>query len=394
MTGRDERERPMSDPAIRDDRVATAGDGRTAPLTAKAGGILPIVAIAALVFVVIGIAAFTAYWFFAIATLEERVAGWIEQREAEGWRIDHGAVTRSGFPTRLRLTLTQGSMTAPAGWSWASPQTEIGLPVFAGWDGEAAPVQVAFKGEQRLRLLPAGTVIVARGDRLVAQVTEGGRLPTGSFAADNLVVGPEGGAPVAIGRFEATSAGDPGRQASIDGGSFDLSVNAQRVVLPPDAAPVLGERIERLSVEARLMGSLGAPPWPEALARWREEGGTIEVSRFGLAYGPLDLSGDGTLALDRSGDIIAAFSVTARGLAELLSALAERGTIAPEVAAGARFLLRSPAGPAETAGGAAGAAKAGGASVTVPVSIQERVVFLGPLPIARLPAPPWSLRGR
>jgi hypothetical protein len=231
----------MIDPAIREDRVASAGDGRAASVRAKAGGILPIVATAALVFVVIGIAAFTAYWFFAIATLEERVAGWIEQREAEGWRIDHRAVTRSGFPTRLRLTLADGSIAAPAGWSWASPETEISLPVFAGWGGGAVPVDVVFDGEQRLSLLPAGPVILARGDRLVARVNDdGARLPTGTFAADNLAVSADGGAPVAIGRFEATSAGD--RQTSTDGGSFDLSVDAQRVMLPPGSAPPLGER--------------------------------------------------------------------------------------------------------------------------------------------------------
>jgi hypothetical protein len=395
----------MSDPSIRnDDMPAAAVPSGRASMKAEASGILPIVAISVLVAVVVGIAAFTAYWYFAIATLEERVAGWIEQREAEGWRIDHGAMTRSGFPTRLRLMLADGSIAAPAGWAWTSPGTKVSLPVFAGWGGRAAPVEVAFEGEQRLRMLPAGTAIVARGDRLVARVTDAGRLPTGTFAADNLVVSAEGGAPVAIGRIDATSAGDPGRPSDVDQASFDLAVNAQTVTLPPSFTLALGDRIERFDVEARLMGSLGKPPWPEALNRWREDGGTIEVTRLGIAYGPLDLSGDGTLALDAAGDVIAAFSITAEGLVPTLSALAERGVITPEIAAAARLVLRPPAGhPADAdratgRGAAQGAAKTGtakpeGGSLTVPVSIQNRIVFLGPLPIARLPAPPWSLRG-
>lgn len=383
----------MSDPALREDRAAPAGWEKRAAAKAKAGGILPIVAIAAVVFVAVGVAAFTAYWYFAIATLEERVAAWIEQREAEGWRIEHRPAVRSGFPTKLRLTLADGSIAATAGWSWASPQTEISLPVFAGWGGRVAPVEVEFKGEQRLRLLPAGTVIVGHGDRLVAQVIDGGRLPTGSFAADNLAIAPEGGAAVTIGRLDAASAGGlPGPATAPDAG-FDLSVNAQRVTLPPSWASALGDRIDRFDVEARLIGSLGAPPWPQALERWREDGGTIEVTRLGILYGPLALSGDGTVALDAGGDLIAAFSVTARGLWATLSALAERGAVAPEIAAGARLFLRPPAGaPDAGAGGVDGAAKNGDGSVTVPVSIQERILFLGPLPIARLPAPPWSLR--
>ena len=373
---------------------ARAADEGGPSVKARAGGVLPIVAISVIVVVLVGVGAFTAYWFFAIATLEERVAGWIEQREAEGWRIDHREAVRSGFPTMLRLTLADGSIAAPAGWSWASPSTEISLPVFAGWEGRAAPVDVAFAGDQRIRLSPAetGPTIVAHGDRLVARVTAAGWLPTGTFAADNLVVAAaDGGPPLVFGRIDATSTGNPAEAAAADHASFDLSVVAQALTLPRSLALALGDRVERLDIEARLMGSLAPPPWPEAIAHWRDAGGTIEVTRLGLAYGPLELSGDGTLALDEAGDVIGAFSITAQGLAPALAALADRGAIPADIAAAARFVLGPPA-----AGNAPGpgTAKSGGASVTVPVSIQNRVVFLGPLPIARLPAPPWSLRGR
>lgn len=390
----------------------SAPDGRD-PLRLRAGGILPIVAVVVLVVAVAGIAAFTAYWFFAVATLEERVTDWIEQRQAEGWHVEHGAMTRSGFPTELRVTLADGSMVVPAGWRWSSPRTDVSLPVFAGWGGGPAPVEVALAGEQRLSLGPDGPTVVAHGDRLLARVTEDtGRLPTGTFFADNLAVAADGGAPVTIGHVEVSSTGDPGRPAGVDIASFDLAVNARETVLPPDLATALGTRIERLDLDARLMGSLGAPPWPQALNRWREEGGTVEVTRLGLAYGPLNLTGDGTLALDVSGEVEGAFSITARGLAATLSKLAEQGIIDARIAAAARMLLRSSrrsgnggkSGPGSDNGagagaGAGGAGSAAGAgeeetALSVPVSIQERTVFLGPLPIARLPAPPWSWGGQ
>ncbi|MFO1152935.1 MAG: DUF2125 domain-containing protein [Rhodospirillales bacterium] len=398
-------ERPRRDPLLpTGDRASSAAAPPAAPANAmKSRGTLPITLIAALVVVIAAAAAFTAYWFFAIATLEERVAGWIEQRETEGWRIDRGAMTRSGFPSRLRLTLIDGSIAAPAGWRWASPRTEISLPVFAGWSGDTSPVDVAFGGEQRLSPLPNGPVILAHADTLVARLNDDdSRLPTGTFVADNLVVAAEGGAPVTVGHLEAASSGDPTREASLDDATFDLAVNARTVTLPPSLVPALtpalGERIERLDVEARLMGGLGGGPWPEAVGRWRQAGGTVEVTRLGLAYGPLDLDGEGTLALDGRDELLGAFSVTARGLAATVSTLAERGAIPPEVAAAARFLLHARARSAEPPSAASGTpgatATRADPPINVPVSIQDRTVFLGPLPIARLPALPWALERR
>lgn len=74
-----------------------------------------------------------------------------------------------------------------------------------------------------------------------------------------------------------------------------------------------------------------------------------------------------------------AFSLRATGLVETLDALVEQGLISKAVAKGIAFILRPPRGqPASEA-----------QSVTVPLNLQDKTLFLGPLPVLELPSPPW-----
>lgn len=356
------------------DVAAEAGRGRGSGLLAMIAGGVAVLLLAAA-------GAFTAYWFFAIATLEERVALWIEQHQADGLRIAHGRSTRGGFPMQLRLTLADGTIATPGGWGWQSPRTTIDTPLL-----RPDAIEVRFEGEQRLNLPPTlgGHTLVARAERLAMAPEPGGWLPTGRLAGTGIVLGaPGSGQAARIDRFEATAVGDPARAAAgPEEGSYDLTLTLQSLLLPAAAALPLGDRVERLTLEARLMGALAPRPWPEALRRWQDDGGTIEITRLAADYGALRLTGDGTVALDGAGEIVAAFAVTAKGLDETLDALAAQAVIGADVAAAARFLLSPPGSGADAAPGRS-------AMVRVPVSIQDRILFLGPLPVAQLPPPPW-----
>jgi hypothetical protein len=354
----------------------------------RASGVAPLVLGGLAVVVLTAAGAFTAYWFFAMASLAEQVAGWIEQRQTEGYRIVHGAAEQSGFPDRLRLALPDGAIEARSGWRWASPRTVVETRLFSPRD-----VTVAFEGDQRLQLPAAagGLALIARAEPLLAVPRRGGWLPTGLLTATNLVVGVPGSAGAAeVGEVLVSAAGDPARPVTgPEEGTYDLSVSLAPLRLQAANLP-LGDRVDRISMEARLMGALPAGPWPEALARWRDAGGTVEVTRLAVDYGPLKLIGDGTFALDRQGEVIAAMSVTTRDLGGALDALVARGVLAPEVADAARFVLRPPDGDA---GGRDDGDAKGGPILRVPISIQNRVLFLGPLPVARVPALPWTLPG-
>jgi len=139
----------------------------------------------------------------------------------------------------------------------------------------------------------------------------------------------------------------------------------------------LGREIARLEAVAELaLWSSG-----DSLARWRDRGGTVEVSRLALSWGPLALEGDGTLALDSAMRPLAAFSARLAGGPETVERLAAAGLIAPMDALGAKIALAAMTiVPAE-----------GGAPYAqVPVTLQDGYLYLGPARLLALPGMAWD----
>src|SRR5262249_5261499 len=78
-----------------------------------------------------------------------------------------------------------------------------------------------------------------------------------------------------------------------------FSLDGDDVRWPSALARPLGARIAKLQVEGTLNGPVPVGRTPaEQAAAWRDGGGSVEIRRFAVAWGPLDLSGTATLALD------------------------------------------------------------------------------------------------
>ena len=48
-------------------------------------------------------AGYIAWWLYAASEFRERTLAWIEDRRADGWRMDYTDVARRGFPLKLGL---------------------------------------------------------------------------------------------------------------------------------------------------------------------------------------------------------------------------------------------------------------------------------------------------
>lgn len=368
-----------------DDAVAAAAEAE-AELQAppRGGGGLPITWIVIAAALLVAAAAYTAYWMVAMAQLEARVAGWIEDRRAEGLRVSYGTLTRSGFPRRLRVTVAPFEIAAPVGWSWRAPEVRVRADPFA-----PGAVRLSADGLQELRLpLGKGSSVALniQAERLDADIASAGGRLSGRAIGEQLSVRPAGGDEtenLRIGSMQLVAT--PGTAATpssaVTQGRFTFT--ASDLALPAASRSPLGDRIESVSVLAEVTGDVPGDvtgmPWPKVIGRWRDEGGTVEIRDLAFHYGPLLVSGNGTLALDAAGEAIGAFSLRANGLVEALRVLADKGVISPLAAAGAALVFR----PVQDK------AAAGDASVAVPASLQDRRLYLGPLPIARLPSMPW-----
>ncbi|MFT7183502.1 MAG: hypothetical protein ACI87T_003900, partial [Planctomycetota bacterium] len=62
------------------------------------------------------------WWWVAATAQQTAVAGWLEDRRADGWAAEVAQTTMSGYPNRLDLTLTGLVLADPkAGWAWSAP---------------------------------------------------------------------------------------------------------------------------------------------------------------------------------------------------------------------------------------------------------------------------------
>ena len=337
----------------------------------------------------------TASWFWFAARIETNLERFIEARQEAGVAFAWDPIEITGFPLRFDMLLRN-----PTGrWEYEARTIE--------WDGADVrfrmfadePEQATYQapGHHEVRIVQADTV--QRFDlefarlRGLAALRGGkrGRRFAMEFGEARVTEESIGGAlTVESGTIEWTretgDGGDPGAlypQGVRQSLAWNLSkIGVPRGMVAPAARKALGESVSRFAMDLRLRGDLQPGGIsPETMAAWRDAGGTIEVAAVEVVWGPLAVTGNGTLALDDELQPEGAFSATVAGLTELVDALQQAGSIAPRDAAVARIsfavLTRSQA-------------NGGPPAAEIPVSIQNRVLSLGPVPLLRLPKIAWE----
>jgi hypothetical protein len=151
--------------------------------------------------------------------------------------------------------------------------------------------------------------------------------------------------------------------------------------LPDAMAQPFGPEVELIQGRIDLLGTpLEGTPRRVAEA-WRDGGGTVELAGLVLRWGGLDISGDGTLALDGKLQPTGAMTLSVQGFGTVIDTLVARGVIRPGPATTARTIL----------GLMAKTPKEGGAPVLkASLSVQNRKLFVGPVRLAELPAIIWE----
>ena len=125
------------------------------------------------------------------------------------------------------------------------------------------------------------------------------------------------------------------------------------------------------------------PRTPTLVARatgWRDGGGTFEVQHAALQWGPLDLTGSATLALDDHLQPMGAATAKVRGYVATLDALAGARLIPPQAAMAAKAVLGLMAHTPQDGGPP---------EVEVPLTLQNRQLSVGRIPLAHLPEFSW-----
>lgn len=339
------------------------------------------------------LALWSTIWFYVAGTLKQDIERWAESRRAAGWSVRWTTLTVGGFPFTWdaafgRPAVTRTGTATP--WFWRGPEA-VTLR-YRPWSPRT--FDLTAPGSHRLgpdAAAPGTTVTVAASDvdgRL--ELAADGRPRTLSLAVDDATIAGVTASPThvaqlrailgAVEPFDPSVPPDQRPTARLEAGIAGLE-------LPADTSPPLGRTVGRAELTATLMGVLppvapgGVPA--DALVRWRDDGGTVEIQHLALGWGPLSLMATGTLALDEGLQPQGALNARVAGYGETVDALQRAGMVKPRAAFIAKLALGAIAKTP---------ANGGPPQIAVPVTIQDGRLYVGPAALLPVPRIDWSVK--
>jgi hypothetical protein len=256
---------------------------------------------------------------------------------------------------------------------WEGPALTARSPL---WDPRL--VAVSFGGRhvfERLELGRLDTLVLdSRAAEGVLRLRSDGRLesvqatlesvevlaiPFGQFAGDRLHLRL---APV----YEAGTGPPVGHAFSLETGALQV---------PAALAAPLDPTANRIAAAGRLDGVVPPVAPRLALAAWRDSGGALELDRVEIDWPPLTLSANGRLVLDDRFRPEGELAARIAGLPALLDRLAAAGLMTAEQVSTTKLAVLAFAGDPDAEGRPV---------LAVPVILRAGILYLGPLPLARI----------
>jgi hypothetical protein len=326
------------------------------------------------------LAADTAYWWLAVTNLVQGFADWEAEQRAAGWTTQHGPPARGGWPLAATLTvpamtLAGGSPAIPGGLAWRADGVVLRVAL-----SRPGVLEIAAEGRQRLRLAFYPEVpYTAASLRLVLPLRADPWPRFADVSVANLRAEPPMGGEAGLQSLRLHLDISPQPQPGEPTATFTLG--AEAINPPPGVARLLGPRIANLEVEGALNGPVPAGrTLAEQAAAWRDGGGSLEIKRLAVVWGPLDLTASATLALDDQLQPMGAGSARLVGYAETLDMLASRAAISRSAATATKAVLSLVAHSPEDGSPP---------DVEVPLTLQYRTLSMRQVPLVRLPEVDW-----
>ncbi len=327
------------------------------------------------------IAVFTGYVYYWNSLSDGLLAAaeqWIEDRRGEGFDIAHEGMEVRGFPYRLALEIDRLSIArpdSPLQWRVATDWLTIH---WQPWN--LAHAVAVFEGEQKISFLQDGrrrsVTVAAKSARASAKVTDRTRFANGALDLQIGTLKSDDGREYAFKRIQFHLRANRGEDEQRPDGTVDAALLMDDVTLPPDETiwrPA--RRIERARIALRLEPPLPRSLDPAALSFWRDQGGVIAITGIDGKWGALAVTGDGSLTLDERNRPLASLSLKMRGVDALAADLRRRSEPnlrrIGELLAPLSGLLAREDGQ--------------GRYVKAPVTVQDGVLSVGPLPILAVP---------
>ncbi|MBF0268364.1 MAG: DUF2125 domain-containing protein [Alphaproteobacteria bacterium] len=318
------------------------------------------------------------WWNQAAEAAKAELERWIEARRGANFNITHEGVSASGFPMRIDLIVAKPvvSREGKQPFAWHGPD-EVAARI-----SPLAPglLNLEAHGAHRLDYRGKQANLVFETAEASLNFSANG-FETLHLTLERATVSGFFPQPLGLGRLvlDAAHRRDvPPDDLTTPTASLSLALEA--LTLPPEAGGISSEMVKAAHINLSLRGPVPSSLKAIPLTAWSDAGGILNVDALHAEWGPMVLDGDGTLALDRQLMPIAPFGLKAKGVFEMVDALAERGWIeeanALPVKLALAVLAKEPPDPDN-------------GMMRLPLTLQGRDLFIGPARLARLPNPPW-----
>jgi hypothetical protein len=322
--------------------------------------------------------AYTGFWFLVAQRIEAGVVDWSLSQRADKIDFSWQKLRVSGYPAAFRVDLDSAVLRNGV----VTPSPEFHVPVLSGtarpWD--LADWQIAAPEGFAADLATAGrsspAKLMARtADGLTSIESDGGW----KLWLDLKDVTVEASAQIRVSSARVMVNIPPKPPRGHNEPAMGLAVDASQINLPLAIGP-LGDTIDELDFGATLKGAMPSGKLADAVAAWRDAGGTIELDNLRLKWGALNATATGTIALDQELQPTGDFSGAIQGYDQILTALVQNGQMRASDAGLARIALTllAKAGPD------------GKPEIRTAFTIQNGQMFLGPAKLGRVPRITWE----
>lgn len=334
----------------------------------------------------VAIAGLAGYWGYTLFLPYREISEW-QAAPSRQLRLDFSDLSRSGFPIDPHLSIAAPSLGrthAAIPWQWHSADLRLAIR-----PGLSHHLQFSTMGPQQLLLWPMGkdrtdstspglymfTAGESEGEILIDWDTQWRHL---DLILHDLIAGPRATPDMTVARSELALT------RSRVTAAMRFQLESTDIMVKGASAFPLGPRMAVLRLRGQIEGDVPPAPLTAAMAQWRDQGGIIEIGAFYLEWGDLKINAAGTAVLDAALQPLAALTADISGWQDLILTLVQQGTLSAEHGALARTVLSLIAKTPE----------GGGPSVlSLPLTIQNNRLFLGPVSLGRVPAIDWQTLG-
>ncbi len=313
--------------------------------------------------------AWTGYWFFLADRAREAIDTGIATLDARGATVSYTERRVGGYPYRLSAAFTDLALAwsdGAAEWRWRSDSaTAYAEP----WD--LRHYIGVFDGGHGLEIERGGRIAAldlraetARASLMLGDDYE--PLRAVAEVADLRIADARVGAGIGIAKLRLAA-----RPSATRAPATDIALRVEELHLDENPQEVFGGRIGLLSADTVLTH----PPeaWTmDALARWRDDGGALEVRALTVEWGAISLRGEGRLGLDPALRPQGEIDARVAGFPALIDMFAARGIIDEDAA---RVLQLALGLFAETPPGG------GPPEVPLPIRLHDGLLRFGPVPL-------------